>query len=74
MKFFLTLLSICLAQNNFDFDPNEIALHLRYKGGVKNLVTDLLTDYGFPTAFVDMFNDTTDASIIASVATVSVFL
>ena len=71
MKLLTFFLSVCFAQNNFDFNLNEVRIHLQYKGGVKALVTDLFKDYGYPDVFIKMFDDTTDESIIESFSTVS---
>jgi len=53
-----------------NWDLGMASVHWNYKGGMKNMVTDLFKDYGFPAEFVSLFDvDTcTDLSMLATVA------
>merc|ERR550519_1942811 len=45
-----------------NWDLGMASVHWNYKGGMKNMVTDLFKDYGFPAEFVALF----DAGIMSS--------
>ena len=55
-----------------NWDLGMASVHWNYKGGMKNMVTDLFKDYGFPAEFLALFDvDTcTDLTMLATVASV----
>ena len=75
MKLLLPFLAVSQAQFNLqgpysNWDQYESRIHFQYNGGMYAMVGDLLTDFGYPATFLDLWATATDDSIMGAIASV----
>ena len=70
-KFFVLLFCFVKSFKYTNWNWNEIKIHLRYNGGAKNMIQNLIHDFGYPDEFCRLFDTATDDSIMTTIAAVS---
>jgi len=69
MRLLLSLAAGVFAQGELtNWDWAESRIHLQFKGGLFNTVSDLFDDFGYPLSFYELAGNITDESIILAMA------
>lgn len=72
MRLLLSLIATSFAQSFVQtyskWNWDESRIYFNYNGGLKDMVVDLFSDYGYPSAFTDMFDNASDESMILNIA------